>query len=325
MEGAQCPRGQTDEGPFRALFEVPRNEPLSEFFALPFPNDVRLTDSGIDMSGFYNPGTEVLGGEFFDAFISNAGADLTGFSPSATVYLRFSKPFDTSEVSGQGENPTLFYRNITDGSDDYNNSPQGWSWKVTTGRGNFLCYNSVQVRASWSHPRNEGETYAVWITTDVGENPDNEGAASNVQQDDDFAAMLSDQQPSDSALADAWQDYAPFRAYLERESIDPSTIASAAVFTVGTPSQSVQPLRAAVEEQTDFSLDNLTLCDGSNTSPCADGEERGCLNQDTGYIEIHGTYDAPVFQQGTRPYLEASDGGTINVNNSGLAETNGTE
>lgn len=325
LQGAECPRGQDGDGPFRVLFEVPRGEPLDEFFALPFPNNIRLTSTGIDMSGFYNPGTKVLGGEFFDAFVSSAGAGLTGFSPSATVYLRLSKPFNLGDVTGSGDNPTLFYRNISPSSDTYNNSPQSWSWSLSTGRGNFICYNAIKARANWNFPRTEGETYAVWVTTNVGEDADTAGGSQTVAQDSDFAAMLASSEPSDAVLAAAWQTYQPFRDYLTAEGISPSTIAGAAVFTVGTPSQAVEPLRAAVQTESNFALDNLTLCDGSNTSPCDDGADRGCLNAETGYIELHAKYKAPVFQQGTRPYLRAADGGTINVNGAGVATTNGTE
>ena len=50
-QGTKCPV-VADNDTKQSYFEVPRGgKPLDEFYALPFPNDIRLKDGHIDLSG----------------------------------------------------------------------------------------------------------------------------------------------------------------------------------------------------------------------------------------------------------------------------------
>ncbi|NIS36285.1 MAG: hypothetical protein GWO04_42965, partial [Actinobacteria bacterium] len=59
-------------------------------------------------------------------------------------------------------------------------------------------------------------------------------------------------------------------------------------------------------------ITDLTLCDGTATSPCDDGTmQRSCGSVDPDFHEIHGRIELPIFQQGTPPYETPEDGGGI--------------
>ncbi len=315
--GTQCLSGPDLQGEFRVLFEVPGDEEPQEFFRLPFPNDIKARDNGgLDLRGFHNPGLNVLGGEFVDLYINAAAEMSNGFSTNPTVFFRFSGPYDFGSVDARGNNPSLRLVNITPGSPDYGNMP-ALNWGTTDGRGKFICHNYVAVRSSFDTPLRHGETYAAWLTTDTRSNTDVAPV-----QDTDFRAMMSAEAPLDSALREAWERYAPLRDFYAAEGIDPATIAGAAVFTTMDPDANLPAIRAGVRAEDPPELENLTLCDGTTPSPC---DPNGPACEGAGGMQVfEATYEAPVFQQGTRPYLTAADGGAFSYRN-GQAEVHGTE
>ena len=83
-------------GPSSALFEVPRGSeyPPSGFYALPFPNDIRIGDDGTaDLTDYKVP--NVLVGNYITAIDEN----LTGFSLNAATFFRFSEPIDDTTAA----------------------------------------------------------------------------------------------------------------------------------------------------------------------------------------------------------------------------------
>jgi hypothetical protein len=66
-------------------------------------------------------------------------------------------------------------------------------------------------------------------------------------------------------------------------------------------------------------VQDLTLCDGSNVSPCDDGGARACGSVDSAFHEIHGRVRIPIFQEGTPPYeltggaIKMSGGNAVKV------------
>ena len=71
--------------------------------------------------------------------------------------------------------------------------------------------------------------------------------------------------------------------------------------------------------------DDAVVCDTGVISPCDDGLSednplhfRKCSSALPIYHQIHGTYQNPVWQQGTRPYRISAEGGTIEYNADGL-------
>jgi hypothetical protein len=97
--GMECAE---DSDPLRGYFEVPRTgETPAEFYRLPFPNDIRLSDGKIDMSGHANPGTPMFPeyGDVVGNFLTAIGEDLDGFGVNQAVFFRVSKAFNLNSTS----------------------------------------------------------------------------------------------------------------------------------------------------------------------------------------------------------------------------------
>lgn len=319
MPDARCEDVREDSR-FEVYFEVPRDRPLNEFYRLPFPNDARVRNGQLDMSGHHNPGLQYLGGEIVDLYLQAVEENFEGFSTNPTVFFRFSRPVNFDTLRGQGENQTLYFVDIDPDSPGYG-SPQSIFWSVTTGRGKFICHNFLAIHPAWGAPLRPSTTYAVILTDGLragnGDLPTPSG---------DLNALLGPSSPSDAALRDAWQSWAPLRAWLASDEapLDSSRIAGATVFTTLPVEPVFEALRATIREQAPPTLDNLTLCGPGITSPCADGAERACIAADGSFVQVHATYEAPIWQEGSRPYLRAGDGGDVMIRE-GRAVPQGTE
>jgi dienelactone hydrolase len=300
-DGATC---ATDDSPAHAYFEVPRHGPGDhDFFRLPFPSDVRRTATGLDLQGFPSPGTalplDVLG-----RYVTAAQTDLDGFATNAVAYFRFSRPYDWGSVGGH-----IHVVDITMGSPTYGQE-RGLAWLTTSGRlTKYICEDWLGVRTGHGDPLRPGTTYAVYLTSGITDTNHNVFA-----RDRDFDAVMATAMPSDTALMAAWQAHAPFRAFLADQSIDPTTVLNAAVFTTQTANDRIPALRAAELAAPLATLHDAVVCDGTAPSPCDDGTElRRCGTPDPAFVEIHGRLSLPIFQQGTAPYEEPADGGDIAV------------
>tara|TARA_R110002073_G_scaffold142117_3_gene293677 strand:+ start:31379 stop:33781 length:2403 start_codon:yes stop_codon:yes gene_type:complete len=301
--GVECAE---DEAAFKAYFEVPGGaEPLADFYRLPFPNDARVSAGGdLDMSDFPRPGQNVLGIDLVDLYVDALVEDFAGFSGVAAVSLRFSKELDFSSVSGD----TLHYVDITPGAAEYGDDRQR-SWGYGTAKRLYHCQHFLNITSAAHQPLLPGHTYAAYLTTEVRAVDGTE-----IERDSDFAAVLAATQPAENSLVRAWNAYAPFRDYLADVSVgvDASTIAVAAVFTVQETTQRGEALAQATEASAAPVLSDLTLCDGTNVSPCEDATGRGaCSAPNADFFEIHGRYSVPIYQEGTPPYETPEDGGGI--------------
>ncbi len=298
--GVEC---APDEGPFRVFFEVPRTGSApDDFFRMPFPNDARVSAAGVlNMDDFPRPGPSLLGVDLVDRYVDALVADFDGFSSVAVVTMRFAKRLDFGTTSGD----TIKYVDVTVGAPEFGNG-RGMSWAYTTGRTLYNCQNRLNVRANTNSPLLPGHTYAVYVTTGLrsedGETP---------VQDDDLQVMLGDTRPSDPDLANAWDKYDPFRQYLVDEGVGANTIAGLAVFTVMDTTGRMTALSAAAAAEPAPVLEDLTLCDGTNSSPCADGDQRECGSVDNDFHEIHGRIRVPIYQAGDAPYELPENGGAI--------------
>jgi hypothetical protein len=93
----------TDEGPFRAYFEVPRpGRPPTDFYRLPFPNDIRVSAAGaLDISDFPKPGPTPLGVDLVQLYVDTWTADFDGFSTAAGIAFRFAGNIDYMTASAE--------------------------------------------------------------------------------------------------------------------------------------------------------------------------------------------------------------------------------
>lgn len=296
--GAEC---TTDEGAFRAYFEVPDGAPLADFYRHPYPSDVRLKDGRPVLDGHPTPGDGLLGVDIVQKYLDAIEATQEGFSPNSTVYLRFSKSVDLESLKGDGR-PVMLV-NIDPDSPGYGDM-QAFSWFASTGRNRYICPNFMALRPANGKPLAGGTTYAMVLSTAV-----KDSTGGTIVRDADFEAMLAETRP-DGVLGAAWDAYGPLRAYLADAAVSPpaeAEVAFAAVFTTGQPTGEMSALATAAAADLP-TVSALTRCDAATVSPCDDGLEgdahvRGCFGEETSFAEVHGKISLPVFQAGEAPYL----------------------
>ena len=314
-QGATC---DADSGPFRAYFSVPRNgQALPDFYRLPFPNNIRLINNKIDLTGHPNPDealpVEVRGA--VTAFFTGLQNDIDGFAVTPAIYHRFSKPFNLKTIRTRDDEngkANVLFVNL-----DQPNTGLSWLIDMSAGGGpgKYLCPNWIVFRPTIGAPLTAKTTYATIVLKGVATNDGTQAEA-----DADLKVVLADAAPaaSEADLLAAHTKYAPLREYLKAKGIATTDVISAAVFTTMDPRAKARKLREAVAKRPQPTLTKLTLCDGSNKSPCHDDNvaERNCpTTTNPKFHELHGVYQTPVFQQGTPPYT--SEGGQIEYDGQG--------
>lgn len=301
---------EDDEETAVAYFSVPRNDGSDrDFYRLPYPNDIRRTTTGLDLSGHPSPETAVSD-HIIEQYLRASEEDLDGFARNPVVYFRFSTPQNYDTI-----HDAITFVNITPDSPDYGET-RGFGWYATHGSGSkYICQNWIAVNSPLGFPLRSGETYAVLLDTALV--PD---AGGDYMRSPDFEAMLGDSAPSNSALSDAYEAYEPLRAYFEDHEIDPDTVLNAAVFTTQRSEAVASRLREVVRNREAANTTDLTLCEEGVTSPCDDGEVRVCGTSDGSFFEIHGRLRLPIFQEGTAPYETPEEGGAIELDSGGRPE-----
>ncbi len=294
-----------DLATFGGYFEIPRGaSPLADFYRLPFPNDVRVgSDGTLRLTSFPRPGKTLLGVDLVDLYASALQSDFTGFSTVAPVTFRFTRELDFNSLGG-GAN--IRYVDITDPLAPSYGLDVPRSWNYDSGKHKLICQQALVVGNSLSSPLIAGHTYAAYLTTAIRSKT---GQVPIVGAD--LTAVLGATQPTDVDLAAAWTKHAAFRDYLTRKAIDPATIANVAVFTVGDPTKHARAIGTAVTATALPTLTDLTVCDGTNVSPCAGAGGRACGNSAGSFWEIHGRFTEPNFQAGTAPFATPDQGGAI--------------
>ncbi len=305
--GTTC--AEEEEGPFRVHFEVPGDEPLADFYRLPFPNDARVgTDGRINMAGHPSPGALIpLVGDAVGNLIRVVEEDLDGkFGPNQAVFFRFSDYPATSKllfgIPGKG---TIALVDLTPDAPDDGSLP--FRYEARSRATPYICDNWLALSTIDGRPLEPGRTYAAMVASAV-END----AGDALVQDPDFTAMLAATAPSDGRLQNAWAAYKPLRDWLVAKSIDPAKLGGATVFTMQDPSQRARLVRQAVDAQDAPTLEGAVLCDGSSDPFAVAGDSsRGCTEGSEAWDEVQGTLLMPQFQTGTPPFKDFADGGAI--------------
>jgi hypothetical protein len=291
-----------DMGPAISYFHVPRRAGETDFYRLPFPNDIRMKNGHPDLSGHPTPGTELLGFDPVDRYLRAIEADADGFSPYSTVFFRFNTQFDLPDPKVK---LGIEYVDLTKGPDYGTAAGNGgmW-WFLNYGRSGYICPNSLAVRTLDGYPLKSGHTYAV-LVHDVTIH----GNGGPVAQDTDFSAMLASMPPADAALTAAYTAYQPLRDYLATKMIAPSSLVNATVFTVGHPEREFANVQQVVQALPAPVATGWVKC-GAGASPCPDAAgDRACpAIPDPAFDEFHALVPLPILQSGAAPYLTPPDG-----------------
>jgi len=304
----------------RAYFEVPAADgtPPYDFFRLPFPNDIRRdpTTHLLNLTGFPHPGTALLGFDIVELYVQQSEKDLDGFGTNQDIYFRFSGAINLNSLT-VGTAGTIQTYDLTAGP-----ATNSVGFAAATAGDRYICANNLKVSVGTMLP---GHTYSVTLgagITDPSGHP--------VVADANFPPMLAATPPSDSTLTSAYAAYAPLRAFLASQTISPTTIIDATVFTTQHVTSEVSALRTAVRAAAPPTGSGFVRCDTGVVSPCDDGltgptHLRGCVGPaNPAFDELQGQIALPVMQQGTRPYTTLGQG-AIQLDATGTPVVQGTE
>ncbi|HAA53869.1 MAG TPA: hypothetical protein DCE42_03900 [Myxococcales bacterium] len=302
--GVTCEDPGVTPGPFRIFFEVPRKDKaVKEFYRLPFPNNIRIKNGKVDLTGHPNPAGEARD-DLIGSYLKAIEAELDAFGNNQAIYFRFSQSLDFSTLELNGDKPAIVFVNLDTGQ------RLGISVTYNAGKGAYICYNSLSIKTFSGLPLEHGANYAV-IITNILKNK----VGDPVQADDDFKAMIAENAPQDEDLKTAYPKYQGLRDYLAKNKTDDkwpkaADIVGATVFTTQNPDKHIEQFRNVAQGQPAPTLKSLTLCDGKNTSPCAtDGDDsRKCGAPNDKFYEFHAKVTLPIFQKGDAPY-ETTGGG----------------
>ena len=315
------------------LFHVPRasDPPSNDFYGLPFPNDIRRKNGKIDLSGYPTPGARLLAFDLVARYIAAIQQDSTGFGVNQAIYFRFSRAPAVNSFSVLPGTPlnqrSLTLLNITPSSQGEYGRVSGLHYSVYTDRTPYICDRYLAMRPPFGHPLLPGTTYAAIVRRIATDE-----AGTVFGPDSDFSAMLADAAPADPDLAAAWAAYAPLRDYIADDTaptkLTAAELAAVAVFTTERIEDPMTAIQAAIAAAPAPTLSPLVRCnDPGAVSPCDDHQtgaahKRGCFPDrpaGASFDEYQGTISLPVFQQGTPPYLDPSDGGGIILASDGTA------
>lgn len=299
--------------PVTAHFRVPRAAADGDYFRLPFPNDIRRKNGRLDLSGFPTPGSDLLGFDLVDRWARFVEQTATGWSAYPTVTFRFSGEIDFESLKAAGATRWV---DITAGE----GNDLGHSWSATTGRSAYVCPNSVSFRPPGGTPLKPGHTYAVMMMNTAKAK---DGGA--IQVSSDLAAVLGASDPG-GELAAAYAAYAPLRTWAASKSFNLGNVINATVFTVGKHDEIAKKLVPAVASLPQPPAATGWVKCGSAPSPCAQADgERACpASPDPLFDELHALVTLPVFQKGTVPFTEPTDGGDLVLDGTGQPTPQGS-
>ncbi len=283
-EGGPCPADDYDSD-FKVLYDVPdlpTSSPL-DFFAMPFPHDLRLgTDGKPMLDGFPSPGDELA--PAVDKLLNLAEGQY-GWGLDPVVYFRFNRPQDVGTFRVLTTDATIHFASIDEGSDDYGEL-DAFQFYTRTSRGRYTCPNWVAVSTHEGHSLRPNRAYAVWLTKGIESKSGEE-----VFRDDDFKVLMQDERPTDITDAKAYDMFAPFREYVDNAGLTRGDIVAATVFSTGDPLSWVSFFREVVnDEATTVTLDAIAPC---AESPCG----RDCGTGSAG--EYHALVSIPDFTDGS--------------------------
>ena len=273
-----------DAGPVTALFDLDAG---AEYYALPFPNDLRRRSDGtIDMDGLARAFAAV---PLLESYVDVIAHKTAGFGTNSAVFFRFSGALDPATL------PATPSESLDAGASVYLVDVD----PASPARGvrvplelRFEKRAGIGIGANWlsclpvpGFPLRPATTYAAVVTRRV------RGVdGTPVRRAPAF----------DSLVAGTGSARAVYQPLLDILAQDIDDVAAAAVFTTQDPVSFMQKIRQVVY--------------ASGPAPIA--ADVVAKEATAAYQVYEGSYPAPIFQSGTAPYL--AGGGEIVVGADGL-------
>ena len=278
------------DDPVTAYFAVPGSSTGDDFYALPFPNDLRrFPDGKLDLSEF--PTNSII----VDTVRQIAERDLDGFGLNAAMFARFSGALDPATLPSPAESMTaeasVYVVDIDSDSPAYGErSPVIVTFRPEGTQ--TIGTNRLSVRPYPGFPLADLTTYALVITKRVGA-----ASGGDVEADADWNALRAT--GGNAAIASARTVYQPLFDWLAAPGDDDADdVVSAAVFTTQNAIGIMPKVRKAVY---------------SVAAPVA----RDLMTPSTNptFSVWTGNYNAPNLQTGTPAYI--TSGGEIKTDANG--------
>ena len=313
--GVECDDEGDDAAPFRAVVALPHASTYTDFYTLPFPNDLLKKNGHIDVSKHPSPGVGFVGFDAIAGVKDEIAKEMTGFGLTTAMYMRFTRPLDQSTLSTDGPSASVRLMDLTTGQQV---APLTATFHPE--RNKYICRNWLYVHTRWSDLLQPGHTYAL-LVTDAARPDAKKVTGSTTPEMAPYLKMLtSDAEPSDVTDKPAWLTYQPLRTWLKGAG---ATVAAhligATQFTTWEPRTWTQQLATAANSALAPSIkDNQwTLCEAGTKSPCADPaftgagvDPRQCPAQPSPlYHELHARIVLPMYQDGAPPYQVLGSGG----------------
>ena len=297
------------------------------WLGLPFPMDNRGDESSTDWNLYPNPFDVGL----VDDYLKVVTRDIDGFSLNGAVYFELSEALDTSGLPiphSTAPHSHLTLVDIDPNSPEYGRSyPVRWEyWDQETSQ---VPAHTLAIAPHWGFPLREATTYGLLLTSGL-----QTSGGESFQADLALGALLSDagatgcgQSMPGSTYTRLDRSFSTLRAYLEAQSIQPSSIVGATVFTTqSTTSQlksiyeQVQAAPAPVYRPDDWQpmADNGDLYETKTFKWNSD--------ETVEYYLMEGRLTVPNYQIGDVPYnrdgeLQFVDGNPVVVRNEDIRFT----
>jgi predicted esterase len=276
--------------PATALFELPRGgQATSEFYALPFPNDLRRrVDGSFDLAGHVR--TNALMEQYLDTLAAGGGEG--GFGTNSAIFFRFDARIDpaalpaTPEVSRDDPAAAVYLVDVDPDSPDRGRRVP-LRLRFETRAGTAIGPDWLALLPYPGFPLRPRTTYAAVVARRLLATD-----GSPVARAPDFDA-LAGTGAGDADVVAARAVYQPLLAWLDEPGGDErDDVASAAVFTTLDATSLMARLRAVTWRDAPW--------------PTASGVR--FVERKPDYVLYAGTYDAPNYQAGAPPYNELGSG-----------------
>ena len=327
FRGVVCDDAGEAEMPFGMRHALPRDG--VDFFATPFPTDLRITSGKIDLRDYPRPGAVLNERDLFHELLKEIQVLRTGWSRNPGIYLRFTHPLNAIySHTEEGDEPADNQRDL---NEDIRliDLETGDEWpaevRFHNERNKYICARSVFVHPRWSRPLNPGHSYAVIVLNSL-----QSAGEERARSIDATTMLLEDVAPRDAYEREAWERYAALRRWIKDHPVTGGKVVGATVFTVAPDQELMSRGRAAIYDvqlpRFDPAVEPVVCAEGVR-SPCAYDEdalrtlrERGLEGPDPRdcpaepnplFHEIHAKVRLPIFQRGEPPYER--EGGEVKV------------
>jgi hypothetical protein len=329
---SSCSSKPKSSGPTgtQAVWVVPDSlDDLSgtSFYDHPWPSDLRRNADGtIHCNGFYNPHLTIILQQYIDVMCGTEYGDvgpndggpvsgysyeagppapgvLTGFSPAAAAFLRFTGDIDqttlpdpTNPPSSTQPTSSVQIVDVDPSSPEYGQRKmlQSFFWPAPDGV--YWIEDTLAVMPALAYPLSANTQYAIVVTNAV-----TAVDGSTITPSSDLAEVL-DLAPVEARVQAAHDLYAPAVAELAAVGIPASSIIQLAVFTTNDPTAHL----FAVADDAHANVQ----------APTADATQWSVDPSTADYDVYEGVYGpSPNYQQGSPPY--ANSGGNFVFDASG--------